>query len=73
MATAGKLAYIFPGNAYRKRLLVVRAIEPMEPDLKNFIDEVLVPMLVRDVMRETRKNIVAPVTIDMHNPHRGRP
>ena len=37
MATAGKLAYIFPGNAYRKRLLVVRAIEPMEPARKPSI------------------------------------
>jgi hypothetical protein len=49
MAPASKLATI-PGHA-------------IEPTLKQFIDEVLVPMLVRDAVRDLQKKIIAPVTI----------
>jgi hypothetical protein len=61
MATASKLATM-PGRA-------------IEPTLKEFIDEVLVPMLVREAMRAIQKKIVAPVTIALAQSasERGRP
>ena len=44
---------------------VVSIVGPaIEPDLKEFIDEVLVPMLVRDAVQEIKNQIhIAPATM----------
>jgi hypothetical protein len=44
------------------RVQLAKLVPVIEPDLKQFIDEVLVPRLVRDAMADLGKKIhVAPV------------
>ena len=49
-------------RAYRKP--AISGAPKIEPDLKEFIDEVLVPMLVRDALREIQQENRLASTLD---------
>jgi hypothetical protein len=44
------------GHAQTRRKSAPQLSRPIEPELKNFIDEYLVPMLVRDALKAIATN-----------------